>query len=83
MIRKEKQDEIKETKTTVFWDTIIKEKINPEDSNSVENYIEKTIIKEAPESKEIKKEDRPIQDTRPKSIPLQKHTLNSLNLDFA
>ena len=60
MIRKEKQDEIKESKTTVFWDTILKEKIKPEDSNSVENYIEKNIIKETPESKEIKKEDRPL-----------------------
>ncbi|TCC91119.1 hypothetical protein [Pedobacter hiemivivus] len=60
MIRKEIQDELKENKTTVFWDTILKEKIKPEDSNSVENYIEKTIIKEAPENREIKKEDRPI-----------------------
>jgi hypothetical protein len=38
----------------------LKEKIKPEDSNSVENYVEKTIVKETPESKEIKKEDRPI-----------------------
>ncbi|TKC63518.1 hypothetical protein FBD94_03925 [Pedobacter hiemivivus] len=60
MIRKEIQDELKENKTTVFWDTILKEKIKSEDSNSVENYIEKTIIKEAPENREIKKEDRPI-----------------------
>jgi hypothetical protein len=60
MIRKEIQDELKENKTTVFWDTILKEKIKPEDSNSVENYIEKPIIKEAPENREIKKEDRPI-----------------------
>lgn len=60
MIRRDKQDELKETKTTVFWDTILKEKIHQENSNSVENYIEKTVIKETPESKEIKKEDRPI-----------------------
>ncbi len=60
MIRKDKQDELKETKTTVFWDTILKEKIHQENSNSVENYIEKTVIKETPESKEIKKENRPI-----------------------
>lgn len=59
MIRKEKQDELKESKTTLFWDTILKEKINPENSNSVENYIEKTVIKEAIENKEVKKEDRP------------------------
>lgn len=59
MIRKEIQDKLKENKTTLFWDTIIKEKIKPEDSNLVENYIEKTLIKETPESKEIKKEDRP------------------------
>lgn len=56
MIRKEIQDKLKENKTTVFWDTILREKIKSEDSNSVENYIEKTIIKEAPENREIKKE---------------------------
>lgn len=60
MIRREKQNDLKENKTTVFWDTILKEKIKPEDSNSVENYVEKTIIKETPENKEIKKEDRPV-----------------------
>ncbi|MNK01669.1 hypothetical protein D3C87_194750 [compost metagenome] len=60
MIRKEIQDKLKENKTTVFWDTILREKIKSEDSNSVENYIEKTIIKEAPENREIKKEDRPL-----------------------
>lgn len=59
MIRKEIQDKLKETKTTVFWDTILKEKIKPEDANSVENYVEKNIIKETPEHNEIKKEDRP------------------------
>lgn len=60
MIRREKQNDLKENKTTVFWDTILKEKIKPEDANSVENYVEKTIIKETPENKEIKKEDRPV-----------------------
>ncbi len=59
MIRREKKDEIKETKTTIFWETIFKEKIKPEDSNEVENYVEKTIIKERAEKKEIKKEQRP------------------------
>lgn len=60
MIRKEIQDKLKENKTTVFWDTILKEKIKPEDSNSVENYIEKIKIKDVLENDEIKKEDRPI-----------------------
>ncbi|WP_316789470.1 hypothetical protein [Pedobacter frigoris] len=61
MIRKEIQGEVvKEKKKTLFWETIFKEKIKPEDSNSVENYIEKIKIKETPESKEIKKEDRPL-----------------------
>lgn len=60
MIRKEIQDKLKENKTTVFWDTILREKIKSEDSNSVENYIEKIIIKEAPENREIKKEDKPL-----------------------
>jgi hypothetical protein len=60
MIRKEIQDELKENKTTVFWDTILKEKIKPEDSNSVENYIEKIKIKDVLENDEIKKEDRPL-----------------------
>lgn len=59
MIRKEIQDELKETKTTVFWDTILKEKIKTDEHVVIENYIEKLTIKETPEHNEIKKEDRP------------------------
>lgn len=59
MVRKEIQDKLKESKTTVFWDTIMREKIKPDEHIATENYIEKPIIKQTPESKEIKKEDRP------------------------
>lgn len=60
MIRKEIQDELKENKTTVFWDTILKEQIKSEDANSVENFVEKTTIEGEPENREIKKEDRSL-----------------------